>query len=298
MEDLTKVAARILPAAQAADAEKPNGKETLENREKSSIGELSIDNGASDALPDDLEALRAMVAADRRLRILSRIIQESREIMSYKPLTVREVLSRAIAWKTPTAPIPENLLFACYEVFTQNPAPEAKKRELNANDLLDGWTMYQNGIRPAGERQAAAALKGQLLLADKAAAACERCFGKGTEIVFDAGDGRTSAKPCDHAPITDEERRATEQAKADFFRRVRELARRPAPVSPRPAPKPVPDKGSLFACSVCKRIVSSVVGWREYDVCGAKIGEKTKGDAVLCDGTMNVYRAESQEGKG
>lgn len=212
--------------------------------------------------------------------------------MSYKPLTVKEVLNRAIAWKTPTAVIPENRLFDCWNYIAQNPERN-RERELNAYDLVAGWKALQDGGRVAGR-----ALAGQKLLAENATAACERCFGKGKEIVTAAG-GSTSAKDCDHSPLTDEERRANADAKAAFFRKVRELARRPAqgraPASPR-RPKP-PTKGTLFVCSVCKRIVSSEVGWTEFEPCNFKLGMKTNGrDPVLCDGMMNLYRAEETKG--
>jgi hypothetical protein len=213
-----------------------------------------------------------------RARILSRIIQQGREIMSYKPLSVKECLNRALAWKTPTACVPVARLEEVAAYVFQNPPGN---RELNANDLVEGWKEIQNGRRPAS-----GALAGQKQIAERAAAGCERCFGRGQAIIFDSSTGRTAARPCSHEPISDEERREMEAGRDDFLKKVREMSGRAAPGAIGTPPRPPVEEGVSFCCSVCGRRAPGVHGWREFDKCGAALAQKESGEPVLCDGMM------------
>jgi hypothetical protein len=121
------------------------------------------------------------------------------------------------------------------------------------------------------------------MLTANAAGACERCFGTGTDS---APEG---AMPCDHRPLTAEEKAERDELRDEKLSWLREQMKevmRPKPPS-RPA-TPQPPKGVWLKCSKCPRKVN-VLHYEPGQVCKELLNRGVHdGDLKFCDGTFEV----------
>lgn len=243
---------------------------------------IAADGGGRQPEESELDRLRAAFAADIRLRVLGKIIQEYYQAMQYDSLNLQDLLNRAIAWKTPTAIIPVEEIYNCYARAVGNFKGE---KPLSAFDLVSAW-------RSIWQEREDGLDKSRLLTAN-AVGCCERCYGRGYEIVVDRNGNRGSRK-CDHRPYTDEERAEYFEG-VELVSRMREKMRRTSEENARieelkkKEERREKPQGVDLICSSCARSVNTLGGWQIGEKCNfpGESGENSR-DVVLCYGVMQT----------
>jgi hypothetical protein len=162
---------------------------------------------------------REEIAALRRM-ILARINIEFNVMMQLPAEETEAIDQRIQTWNFPLQPIPVECL---YDSFIYAMQCRDHTFKLAPPELLIAYKQLLNGAQIQAD--VANDFDPRRALTENAAAGCERCFGTNREIVQSAS-GYTEARTCDHAPLSEDEKRARDEAKQKFDQAVRALRRR------------------------------------------------------------------------
>lgn len=176
--------------------------------------------------------------------------------------------------------VPAEQYESCYAAAVQARAERKANGEqlshLTADELAAEWIK----LRRLHDEIVREEMKGHLL-AENAAAACERCFGKEPHV-----------RTCDHRPLTDAEREEQAKVNAAEARKLREQMKQigsPKPVAREPKPDP---PGFWLVCDACghrynfmKRQAGDACGYLKNRYLSEGGGD---GTPELCTGTMRA----------
>lgn len=207
--------------------------------------------------------------------------------MGWQPLSDDDHEQMVAAWleALSVSGVPVKHFDSCYRAARQTQIERKGKGEstgpLSAEDLAVEWVKLRE-LHAEMERE------GQKvkMLAENAAHACERCLGTGTDPDPDG------ARPCDHVPLTPEEkaeRDSLRDEKLSWLREQMKHVMRPKPVEKAAAPKP--PAGVWLKCTKCPRKINVLYVDEPGRPCGALVNASTSdagddGEVGLCDGTL------------
>lgn len=187
---------------------------------------------------------------------------------------------RVAAWLPVTAPIPVDRLRDAYAWAMQN---RTSQYPLSAVELVDAW----KHLVGRAETEGSSALRDDRLLPENAAGACGRCYkkkdpaGRILECLEISGVDGSLMGPCDHRPLTKEEKAEAAKKRVDFLAQLQAESRRVSEAKRKAEadkPKVVKPAGFELACSGCRRVVNTLAGWTEGERCGIDL----KSESAMC----------------
>jgi hypothetical protein len=234
------------------------------------IGKIALrQSQVSPIEPESTTTFTGPEEAARR-RVLAKILYDDRVARQLDPRPAAETDRYVNAFLPLTHSIPAKELYPCY-VLAMEMRPAGDNYPVKGIELVQAWKERQGSLEMES-------LDASRLLPEHAATACGRCYKRRdpqTGVILECleinpSDGSIGG-PCDHRPLTEEEKREASEMRAQFLadaqRKAREgvAARRQAELKAKEE-EAKPKDHHLF-CSGCHRRVSSLAGWTEGETC-------------------------------
>jgi hypothetical protein len=231
-----------------------------------------------------------------RLAILAKILLDDRLAHQYEVDDPRDTDILAQAMLPVTRSIPVEYLYESYVVAMEMRAPgdtyQIKGVEMVAafNTRIRGL-LEMESVTHGGHNQK--------LLPERSAAGCPRCVkeldqASRTMVCREVMPDGSVGGPCDHRPMTDEERAERGRANAERLASIRAEVERAQAARRKAEEKARPKFVNIrMECDGCRRRVDSDgVMWKDGDACGALLsaGDESYTIPKLCEGRLFSIR--------
>ncbi len=216
---------------------------------------------------------------DLRRMICARINIEFNVMMSHPAEESEAIDQRIQTWNFPLQAIPVECL---YDSFVYAMQIRDHTFKITPPELISAYKQLLNGAKIQTDIENN--FDPRRALAENAAAACERCFGRGREIIHDS-NGYTNAKDCDHAPLSESEIADRDEAKRKFDLALDQLRRNKfelhKPTEPK-AEKPP----EVLICPECRREAAESKTIRSLKNCRDMFAQDSSGAINRCPGML------------